>query len=245
MPGGVYAALSGMKARLDDLDRLASDLANIGTSGYKTERTATSASERPSFRTVLDAAVDATEGSTRVDFKPGTIGSTGRDLDVAIEGRGFFAISTPAGERYTRNGSMTRRADGVLTVADGSPILGQTAPGQPPREIRVGRGRISVGEDGTVRVDDVVAGKLRVVDFEKDADVERESGVRFRAAAGATPKDAAPRILGGALEQANVSMVDRMVSLTEVTRSFEALQRGVSVLMNDIDGRAITELGRR
>jgi len=245
MPGGVYAALSGMKARLDDLDRLASDLANVGTSGYKTERTATSASERPSFRTVLDAAVDATEGSTRVDLKPGTIGSTGRDLDVAIEGPGFFAISTPAGERYTRNGAMSRRADGVLTVADGSPILGQTAPGQPPREIRVGRGRISVGEDGTVRVDDVAAGKLRVVTFENDADMQRESGVRFRAAAGAAPKDADSRIVAGSLEQANVSMVDRMASLTEVTRSFEALQRGVSVLMNDIDGRAITELGRR
>ena len=159
MPGGVYAALSGMKARLDDLDRLASDLANVGTSGYKTERTATSASERPSFRAVLDAAVDATTGSTRVDFKPGTIGSTGRDLDVAIEGRGFFAISTPAGERYTRNGSLSRRADGVLTVADGSPVLGQTAPGQPPREIRVGRGKISVSEDGTVAVDDVDRGQ--------------------------------------------------------------------------------------
>lgn len=239
MPGGVYAALSGMKARLDDLDRLASDLANVGTSGYKTERTATSASERPSFRAVLDSAVDATSGSTRVDLRGGTIGTTGRDLDVAIEGRGFFVVSTPGGERFTRNGSLSRRADGVLTVADGSPVLGDGG------EIRVGRGSISVGEDGSVRVGDTVAGRLRVVDFEKDTDVVRESGVRFKALPGITPQDATPRIVGGALEQANVSMVDRMVSLTEVSRSFEALQRGVSVLMNDIDGRAITELGRR
>ena len=47
------------------------------------------------------------------------------------------------------------------------------------------------------------------------------------------------------LEQSNVSVVDRMVQLTEVSAAFEALQRGITVLMNDIDGRAITELGRR
>jgi flagellar basal body rod protein FlgG len=56
---------------------------------------------------------------------------------------------------------------------------------------------------------------------------------------------ATARVVGGSLEQANVSMVDRMASLTDVQRTFEALQRGVSVLLNDIDGRAIVELGRR
>jgi flagellar basal-body rod protein FlgF len=239
MPGGVYAALSGMRARLDDLDRLASDLANVGTSGYKTERTSTSAAERPSFRTVLDASVDAATGRTRVDLSPGTIGPTGRDLDVAIEGRGFFVVSTPGGERYTRSGSLTRQPDGLLTVADGSPIVGDTG------EIRLGRGPVSIGEDGTLTVGGTVAGRLRLVDFADDGDVVRESGIRFRALAGATPEDVSSRIVGGSLEQANVSMVDRMASLTEVTRSFEALQRGISVLMNDIDGRAISELGRR
>ncbi len=239
MPGGVYAALSGMRARLEDLDRLASDLANVGTSGYKTERAATSASERPSFRAALDSAVDATTGTTRVDFRSGTIGATGRDLDVAIEGRGFFVVNTPAGERYTRNGAFSRREDGVLTIADGSPVLGTSG------EIRVGRGQISVGGDGTIKAGDVVAGKLRIVDFAVPADVQRESGVRFRAAQGIEPTDVTPRIVSGSLEQANVSMVDRMAALTDLTRSFEALQRGVSVLMNDVDGRAITELGRR
>jgi len=239
MPGGVYAALSGMRARLEDLDRLASDLANVGTSGYKTERAATAAAERPSFRAALDSAVDATTGSTRVDFRPGTIGATGRELDVAIDGRGFFVVNTPAGERYTRNGAFSRREDGVLTIADGSPVLGTSG------EIKVGRGQITVSDDGTIKAGDVIAGKLRVVDFANPADVQRESGVRFRAAAGVTPDDIPTRIVSGSLEQANVSMVDRMAALTDLTRSFEALQRGVSVLMNDIDGRAITELGKR
>jgi flagellar basal-body rod protein FlgF len=245
MPGGAYAALSGMRARLEDLDRLASDLANVGTSGYKTERAATVSAERPSFRTVLDSAVDVTTGGTKLDFRPGTIGTTGRDLDAAIEGNGFFAISTPTGERYTRNGSFVRRADGVLTTADGQPVVAAGSTSQPPAQIRVGTGTISISEDGTVKAGDVIAGKLKVVSFAADSDIERESGTRFRAKAGVTPAAATPRIVGGALEQSNVTMVDRMVSLTEIQRSFEGLQRGVSVLMNDLDARAIGELGRR
>ena len=244
MPGGAYSALSGMQARLADLDRLASDIANVGTSGYKTERAATVAAERPSFRAALDSAVDVTTGGTRLDFRPGTIGTTGRDLDAAIEGAGFFVVNTPNGERYTRNGSFVRRGDGVLTTSDGLPIVAEGTT-QPPKEIKVGTGTISITEDGTVKAGDVVAGKLKLVAFGSETDIERESGTRFRAKPGVTPAAATPRIVGGALEQSNVTMVDRMVTLTEVQRTFEALQRGVSMLMNEIDARAIGELGRR
>ncbi len=241
MSGGAYSALSGMRARLEDLDRLASDLANIGTSGYKTERGASVAAERPSFGAALDAAIDVTGGGTKLDFRPGTIGSTGRDLDAAIEGPGFFVIRTPAGDRYTRNGGFVRRTDGVLTTADGSPVVGTSG-----QEIRIGKGAVTIAEDGTVRVGEVTAGQLKLVAFTDERDLVRESGARFNAAPGAVPSPAATaRVVGGSLEQANVSMVDRMASLTDVQRTFEALQRGVSVLLNDIDGRAIVELGRR
>ena len=245
MPGGAYSALSGMRSRLEDLDRLASDLANVGTSGYKTERAATVAAERPSFRAALDSAVDVTTGGTRLDFRPGTIGTTGRDLDAAIEGTGFFAVATPGGERYTRNGSFVRRADGVLTTADGLPLVADGSTSQPPAQIRVGTGAISISEDGSVKAGDVVAGKIKLVAFASESDIERESGTRFRAKPGATPTATTARVVGGALEQSNVTLVDRMVALTEVQRSFEALQRGISVLMNEIDARAIGELGRR
>ena len=101
MPGGAYSALSAMRIRLDDLDRLAADLANVETAGYKTERTSTEAAER-GVSTALDAAIDVTRGGGKTDFRPGTVTSTGRDLDVAIEGQGFFeirrrpAFATPA-----------------------------------------------------------------------------------------------------------------------------------------------------
>ena len=122
MSGGAYSALSGMRTRLEELDRIASDLANIGTAGYKTERAGTVTQERESFGAALDTAVDVMQGNKKVDFAPGVIATTGNALDAAIDGNGFFSIETPAGVRYTRNGSFTRRADGLLTTSQGEPV---------------------------------------------------------------------------------------------------------------------------
>ena len=240
MSGGAYSALSGMLTRIGELDRLASDLANVGTAGYKTERAARVAAERDRqrFRLALDSAVDVTDGGRRVDFRAGSLATTGRDLDMAIDGRGFFVITTPNGQRYTRNGSFTRRADGLLTTAEGEPVLGENG------QIRLGPGKITADQDGTIRTGETIAGRLRLVDFD-ESNIDRESGARFRAMPGVKPRPATGKVMGGSLEQANVGVVDRMVALTEIKRSFEALQRGATVLMNDIDGRAINELGRR
>jgi|GraSoiStandDraft_12_1057312.scaffolds.fasta_scaffold282849_1 flagellar basal-body rod protein FlgG len=240
MSGGAYSALSGMLTRIGELDRLASDLANVGTAGYKTERAARVAAERDRqrFRLALDSAVDVTDGGRRVDFRAGSLATTGRDLDMAIDGRGFFVITTPNGQRYTRNGSFTRRADGLLTTAEGEPVLGENG------QIRLGPGKITADQDGTIRTGETIAGRLRVVDFD-ESNIDRESGARFRAMPGVKPRPATGKVMGGSLEQANVGVVDRMVALTEIKRSFEALQRGATVLMNDVDGRAINELGRR
>lgn len=239
MAGGIYVALSGMRARADQLDRLAADLANAATSGYKAERSGAAAVNRP-FAAVLDSAVDTVALPGKIDFRPGVIASTGRDLDVAIDGRGFFTVQTPAGLRYTRNGHFERRADGTLVTTDGMPVLGDQG------AIKVGTGRIEVLPDGTVTAGGAPAGKLQVVDFDDYEALGREDAGRFRPAAGASPRPVAQRLVrGGALEQANVSVVERMVSLTEVSRGFEALQRGVTLMANDIDARAITEIGRR
>lgn len=240
MAGGAYVALSGLRARADHLDRLAADIANGSTSGYKAQRGTTTEAERPVFDRALQAAVDVSRGPERYDFRSGALAPTGRDLDFALEGPGFFVVETDAGPRYTRNGHFTRSADGTLTTEDGVPVLGEDGP------IRLGDGELSVEADGTVRAGQAIAGRLRIVDFADYAALAREGASRFRAAPGAETA-AAPdtRLRGGVIEKSNVSMVERIAELTEVTRTFEALQKGVSVLMNDLDGRAITELGRR
>jgi flagellar basal body rod protein FlgG len=228
-----------MRTRLEELDRLAFDLANVSTAGYKTERMAKMASDRDQFATALEAAVDVVGAGTKIDFRPGTIATTGRDLDAAIEGSGFFEIETARGVRYTRNGSFHRRADGVLTTAEGEPVMGESG------EISLGTAAVAIGPDGTITSGNAVVGRLRVVEFASDRDLIRESGSRFKALTGAEPAEVEAKVIGGALEQSNVSIVDRMAAMTELSRGFEALQRGMSLLMNDLDSRVISELGRR
>ncbi len=239
MPGGAYSALSGMRMRLDDLDRLAADLANAGTAGYKTQRTSTEEARR-AFASALDSAIDVTHGGQKTNFHPGTIASTGRDLDMAIEGPGFFEIETPGGTRYTRAGNFKVQADGLLTTMDDMPVVGDGG------EIQLPEGPVMVTADGTIRVGQTIAGKVKIVTFENQAGLVRESGTRYRAPEGleATEVEDA-RVFARSLEQSNVSVVERVAVMTEVSRAFEALQKGISVLMNDIDGRAITELGRK
>lgn len=240
MSGGAYSALSGMRTRLEELDRLAFDLANVSTAGYKTERLAKRASDRNEFATALESAVDVVAAEAKIDFSPGTMATTGRDLDVAIDGPGFFEIETAAGMRYTRNGSFQQRSDGTLVTAEGEPVMGEGGP------ITLAAGPVSIAPDGTVKSGTAVVGRLRVVEFASGKDLIRQSGSRFRALPGAEPNEVeTTKVIAGTIEQANVSVVDRMAALTELSRGFEALQRGVSVLMNELDGRAISELVRR
>jgi len=239
MAGGIYVALSGMRARFEQLDRLAADLANAETAGYKAERGGTAAVNRP-FASVLDAAVDTAPTPPKIDFRAGMVADTGRDLDMAIDGSGFFVVETPGGPRYTRNGHFQRRADGTLTTSDGMVVSGENGP------IKLGSGTATVKADGTVVSGGTPAGKLQVVNFDDTLTLSRAEAGRFRAADGVTPKPVAARMVrGGALEQSNVSVVERMAHLTEVSRSFDALRRGLSLIANDIDAKAISELGRR
>jgi flagellar basal body rod protein FlgG len=240
MAGGYYAALSGMRTRLDQLDRLADEIANAGTAGFKGERAALEKAPRRAFADALDTAIDVSAGPRRLDTRQGTVLPTGRELDIAIEGNGFLAVQTDAGLRYTRNGHLSRQADGTLSTSDGAVVLGLDGP------VTVGPGPIQVEEDGTVRNGGVVAGRLRIVAFADPAALIREGGSVLRAPVGATPADVAtPIVRAGALEQSNVSVVERVAELTSLSRTFEALQRSLSVLMNDVDGRTIDTLGRR
>lgn len=239
MAGGHYIALSGMRTRLDELDRLSADIANANTSGYKTERTTDAQANRPQFSSVLQTAIDVAPGGRKLNVANGPINTTGRDLDVAIEGNGFFVVQTAAGTRYTRNGRFTVDGDGTLVTEDGSQVVGANG------AIKLAKGgEISVDPDGTIKSAGVAAGKLSVVQFADPSQLMRESGATFRTDAEAQPV-VAPSVKGGALEESNVSVVERVAELTTVKRSFEALQKALSLMMNDIDGRAVDTLGRR
>jgi len=239
MSGSQYIALSGLRARVDELDRLATDIANIGTAGYKGEREARASAERPSFEDALQTAVDTTVGGRKLDMRDGAITPTGRPLDVATDGRGFFVVDTPAGPRYTRNGHFTLDRERRVITEDGHLVQGADGP------ITIGEGEVRVDADGTVWGGLTRAGKLAVVDFPDPSSLKRDQGTLLRADGQAPTPIEDTTIRAGALEQSNVSVADRLAELTTVSRGFEALQKAISMLMNDVDGRAIESLGRR
>lgn len=241
MGTGAYLALSGLQTRIDQLDRLAADIANAGTAGYKGQSTTTYGDVRPTFDQTLRTAVDPTLGPVKINFQTGNVSPTGRALDFAIDGPGFFVVNTPAGPRYTRNGAFERRSDGTLVSGpDQSPVVSTT--GQPI--VLPPTGALSLDQNGTLRVDGAAVGQMRIVDFADPTKLQRESASRFAAVGEAPTVMASPMVKEGALEQSNVSVVNGMVQLVDVSRSFESLQKGISVLLNDVDGQAIAHLGK-
>lgn len=241
MAGSQYIALSGLRARVDELDRIASDIANIGTAGYKGERQARVAAERAQFELTLETAIDTTLGETRIDQRDGAMSTTGRPLDLALDGHGFFVVETPGGDRYTRNGHFTLDAERRLVTEDGLPVKGVDGP------IVIGQreGELNVDADGTVWNGVTRAGKLAVVEFGDPGRMTREQGTLLGDGGQTAVAVAAPVVRAGSLELSNVTLADRLAAITSVSRGFEALQKSISMLMNDVDGRAIESLGRR
>jgi flagellar basal body rod protein FlgG len=241
MAGSHYIALSGLRARVDELDRIATDIANIGTSGYKGERQSRVAAERATWDATLQSAIDTSLGDTRLDTRDGAVAPTGRPLDLAIDGRGFFVVETPEGDRYTRNGHFTLNSGRQLVTEDGWLVKGSDG----PITLSATDGEINVDADGTVWTGVTRAGKLAVVEFADAGRLTRDRGTLL-AAAGQEPIPVdTPVIQPGALEQSNVSVADRLAAMTSVSRGFEALQKAMSLLMNEVDGKAIEQLGRR
>jgi flagellar basal-body rod protein FlgF len=238
--GGYYIALSGMRTRLDQLDRLADEIANASTAGYKGERSGYVNAPRDTFDQTLATAIDVSTGSRSLDVRPGDVVDTGRDLDIALGGAGFLTVQTPQGTRYTRNGHLMRTTDGTLTTADGALVMGDKGP------IKLGAGEVHFDEDGTVRAGATVAGKLAIVEFDNARTLVREGAALLRGDGTTAPTAVKiPEVHGGSLENSNVSTVERMAELTTVARTFEALQKAISVMLNDVDGRTIDSLGRK
>jgi len=233
MERGLYIAASGMLAELVRQDQLANDLANASTPGYKADRSA-----QQSFGDMLlensqtGAPVGALGGGVEIsqiktDLSQGPLQQTGEPLDVALDGPGFLAVSTPQGTRYTRNGQLTIDTKGNLATATGYEVL--DAQGKPIAATP----DLQIGQDGTVTVGGKQAGKIAIVSLTNPAKI---GDSLFSGAAGAAPSGTA--LQQGALEASGVNaarvMVDMIVSLRayesgqKVIHSIdETLQRGI------------------
>ena len=198
MSGSYYIALSGMHAGLEALDRLATDLANASTVGYKAERGTTAQADRADFSALLHSAIDVSDGPKRVDLRPGEIAPTGRELDAAIDGPGMFAVKTPGGTSYTRTGKFSRRADGALTAS------GREVEGEDGKPIMLGAGAVKIDSDGTVNNGGEAVGKMKIVEF-KNPELLVRKGPDLFSADGQPPFAATEsEVRSGVLEQSNV-----------------------------------------
>ncbi|MGH9403984.1 MAG: flagellar hook-basal body protein [Terriglobia bacterium] len=250
MDSGYYAALTGLVAKFDALDVAANNLANSGTTGYKTQEdfyrtySATLGSQDVG---ALNQAVNnyGVLGGASTNLQEGPIETTGNALDLALQGPGFLVVKTPAGDRYTRNGSLHVNAAGILSTQSGDPVMGlipkpKGKPGEGP--IHIPKGTIAIGPTGLISVDGAVAGELKIVEFPKATHLSLDGNGYYSAPASAETPAADPEVKQGALEASNVNPMSEMVSLVLLQRESQMLQNAVSAFDKGFDEPAITSL---
>ena len=219
----IYTVASGTKHILEQQATTSNNLANVSTTGFRAQldsfRAVPVQSEGLPTRAFV---VDNTVGS---DFSAGALEATGRDLDVAVKGRGWIAVQMADGtESYTRNGSLQVNQNGILQTSNGLTIAGENGPITITPDVRV-----AVGTDGTVSTlstttvpaAPTVLGRIKLVN-PNEADLVRGDDGMFRLKDGTSAQsDPAVGVVGGALEGSNVSAVDSMVNMITLARSFE------------------------
>ena len=219
----LYVSMTGAQHALLKQSATTHNLANVNTQGYKAETHAFRAlwvyGPGAPTRTY---AVDATVGS---DFAPGSLQATGRDLDIAIQGKGWFAVQASDGsEGYMRNGAFEADAEGTLKAPNGMPVLGDGGPINIPANTRVTIGRdgtVSTVPDGNGVTRVTILGRLKLVNPDEKELVRSDDGL-FRLKSG-QPAEADPTVLvaGNALESSNVNAAQAMVELITQSRQFD------------------------
>jgi len=243
MDSGFYAACTALMARTQALDLVANNLANVSTPGFRAQHDVfrgllTGSSMYP--MNGLNQAVNnySVLGDSHLDFAQGNIEKTGNDLDLAIEGSGFFSVQSQAGQLYTRNGNFHVSSKGKLVTAQGDLVMGTTGP------IDIVGGPVSISPDGTISVNGAVAGQLKMVDFPPGTNLESVGSTYYSA----PPKSEIPAtsasIQQGSLEASNVNPVSSAVELITVQRYAEMMQRALSLFHTDMNQIATQDLPR-
>jgi flagellar basal-body rod protein FlgF len=241
------SAASGMRARLESLDTLANNLANVATAGYKTDRESYSTYMAPE---ALEPALDGDSPMPSTlpvvernwtDFSQGNLTPTGNRLDLALGSKGFFVVNGPSGALYTRNGSFRLSAAGVLTTQDGYAVRGVN--GLPIQT--QGTGTLEISTAGTIQQDGVAVGQLAVVSMDQPGGVEKTGGNYFRAGDSQVKPTPAMdiEVHQGKLEASNVTTPETAIRLVNLLRQFEMLQKA-AMLGADMDQRAVQEVAR-
>lgn len=215
----IYSAMSGAERALRAQQVHANNLANLQTNGFRADL------EVATSQNVAGYGYDARHmnqlQANAVNTRAGTLVETGRGLDAAISGEGFFAVAYGEGEAYTRNGAFVQDENGTLTL-NGRPVLGDGGPIvlPPASEITIAAdGTISVLADGQAQMQPI--DRLKLVKPAASDLTKNEAGLVVSRSGNPLPVDETVKVRGGHLEGSNVSAVEEMVSTMNLSRDFE------------------------
>jgi len=239
---GYYAACAGLRAQTQALELIASNVANISTTGFR--------GQQPMFRSMLastgyqltdplNQAINdfgVLEGS-RADLSAGNLERTGNSLDLAIEGNGFFAIQAHGKTLYTRNGNFQVSSKGQLTTAAGDFVLGEDK-----KPISLPSGEISISPDGTISAKGAVAGKLQIIELVPGTTPIAEGNSYYSVPATALRPATDSNVRQGMLESSNVNSVKAVVDMIAVQRHAEMLERAMTAFSSNLDHIAANDL---
>ncbi|MDF1484199.1 flagellar basal body rod protein FlgF [Ramlibacter sp. H39-3-26] len=220
----IYTTMSGAERALHAQQVHANNLANVETGGFRADLEQASSQLVPGYG--YDARYLSQLQASTVSARSGPVRETGRDLDAAIAGQGYFTVQWSsdggqAGEAYTRAGHFDVDADGALTV-NGRPVIGEGGPiVLPPYE------RLEIAQDGSVLVqapgetDMQPVDRLKLVNPDPAQVAKNAAGLVVARDGAALPEDDTVAVHGGHLEGSNVSAIEEMVAVMDISRDFE------------------------
>jgi flagellar basal-body rod protein FlgF len=242
MDNTLYVSLSRQMALQHELDVIANNVANVDTAGFKVE--SLTMQEQPEalpadgsgpslVKFVLDSGVVR-------DFGQGALKETGGPLNLAIDGEGFFRITTAAGERYSRDGRFTMDAQGRIVTASGDPVQGDGG----DIVLDPTRGEPKIAQDGTVSQRGQIVARISLVNFANLSALSKAGNGYYANVSNLQPQAAAAaRIRQGMLESSNVEPITQMTRLIEVTRAYENISKMIQNTA-DLSSKSIDKLGR-
>ncbi len=218
---GLYSAAAGMSAQQEQLNAISNDLANLSTSGYKSERVAFS---DLLYNPINIAGTETTAGagaSAREigrNESQGSIQETGEPLDLAIEGPGYFLLTRANGQKaLTRAGSFGIDATGAIVNTEGNPL-------SPPITVPAGvsASEVRIAPDGAVTAGARKLGQINLVTVTSPEHLLADGGGEFTAtAASGAPHPATGKIHQGALEASNVNIASTMAQMVSTQRNYQ------------------------
>ncbi len=225
MISGTYILIDGALVHQLRFETISNNMANLNTNAFRKDII--------SFNEALSMNY-----LSQTDFTPGLVRYTGNDLDVALEGQGFFKIQTPKGVRYTRDGAFSLNAQGALVTRSGDAVLGENGP------ITIEGGKLTIANDGQVTVDGTSVDKLMLVEFKRPEFLKKE-GSSYYSHQGENNEVSAAADIGvkqSYLEGSNVNPTAEMIKMIESYRSFESAQKAIQSI-DEITSKMIKDQG--